>query len=133
MNQYRIENCLIGGTVIINLKGFNDREIIVPNGGFVFLKEEELSWVLSQSKVFERGILKVVSPEELPEDIKAELPISKDALTLKDIPYFLGLTQTKLTKELQDITREDFLSELSKKANEEDKSVKFIQVIDNCI
>lgn len=133
MKQYRIENCLIGGTVVINLKGLNDREIVIPNGGFCFLKEEELSWVLSQSKIFERGILRVVSPDELPTDIREELPVSKDAVTKTDISYFLGLTQAKLTKELQEITREDFLRELAKGANEADKSVKFVQVIENRI
>ncbi len=133
MKQYRIENCLIGGSVVINLMGLNQREILVPKGGFIFLKEEELSWVISQSKVFEKGILRVVNKDELSEEIKEELPDSKDALTVKDIPYFLELTQAKLTKELKEISREDFLRELSKKSNDIDKSVKFIKVIDDRI
>lgn len=133
MKQHRVENCLIGGTVVINLRGLNDREIVVPNGGFVFLKEEELSWVLSQSKVFQKGILKVVEPDELPDEVKMELPETKNAITKKDIPYFLELTQPKLLKELKEIDREDFLHELSKSATENDKPVKFIQIVEKRI
>lgn len=133
MKQYRVENCLIGGSVVINLNGLNQREIVVPSKGFVFLKEEELSWVLAQSKAFQRGILRVVNSDELPEEIKMDLPTTKDSVTSKEIPYFLSLTQAKLVKEIKDITREDFLRELHDKAVEDNKTVKFVEAIQNRI
>lgn len=133
MKQYRIENCLIGGQVVVNLQGLNQREVLIPSKGFIFLKEEELSWVLSQSKVFQRGILRVVNKDELPEEILAELPITKDAVTAKDIKFFLELPITKFVKEIKEITREDFLQELLKESNEADLPVKFIKAVEKRI
>jgi len=135
MKQFKVENCLVDGKVFINLNGLNGREIEVPAKGFVFLKEEELSWVISQSKAFDRGILRVAKTDEedLPEEIKLEIPQTKNALTVKDIPYFLGLTQAKLTKDIKEISREDFLRQLVKEATEADKPIKFVESIEKRI
>lgn len=125
----KIDN-LLNSKVTLNLKDFNGKIYPIRPKGFVKITEEELSFVMNVSKVFKDGILKVSNKEVLSEDIdKTELE-SNNALTDEDINTLLKKTQKQLKVELQSIDSIDVIKRILEKANELDKSVKFIEIIE---
>ena len=138
-NKIKVENCLVGGAVYLNCEGLSKdgRTIKIPSrtGGkglpFVMISEDELSWLMTNSKAFEKGSVRVINEGNLPADIVENLPQS--VITFLDIPEILNLPVTKFVKKLQEIETVDFLKEMIVKADELDKGSKTISAINKRI
>ena len=135
-NKIKIENCLVGSAVYLNCEGLSKdgRTIKIPARAegkglpFVFISEDELSWILANSNIFDKGFVKTAEGSEIPEGIKDELPKQK-AVTVLDIDAILKLPVTKFKAEVSKIDRPDLIKELLKKAEEIDVGVKTIGVL----
>lgn len=135
-NKIKIENCLIGSAVYLNCEGLSKdgRTIKIPARTegkglpFVFISEDELSWVLANSNIFDKGFVRTAEGSEIPEGIKEELPEQK-AITVLDIDAILKLSAAKFKTEVSKIDRPDLIRELLKKAEDADVGVKTIGVL----
>jgi hypothetical protein len=115
--------------VALNLTALNGKVIPIAGKGFAYLSEDELAYVMNTSKIFERGILKVVDAEKVSDII--DIPDSPNALAQADIVAMMKLTQPKLVAKLADITDRQVVEEILKVAKDNDKSVKFVDAIQN--
>jgi len=135
-NRIKIENCLVGSAVYLNCEGLSKdgRTIKVPARTegkglpFVFISEDELSWLLANSKIFDKGYVRIAEGSEIPEGIKEEIPTEK-SVTVLDIDAILKLSATKFKAEVSKIDRPDIIKEMLKKAEEMDVGVKTISVL----
>lgn len=114
--------------ITINLSSFNGKVIPLSQNGFAYLTEDEFSYLINTSKVFNLGILKVDAGQQVPEDI--EVPVSPNALTDDDIVKMLKLTQKSFAIELNKITDIQIAKRIFEIAKELDKSIKIIEMIE---
>lgn len=127
--RVRVKN-LTSHKVTVNLTDFNGRKIVVMPKLTGILTEEELAYVMNTSKVFQKGTLKVENKESLSEDIFVEDLESKNALSDEDIKAILGKAQKTIKKELDGIDNIHVAKRMLTVANELDKSVKVIDMIE---
>jgi hypothetical protein len=113
----------------INLGKFNGKMIPVSPKGFAYLSEDELTYVINTSDAFKRGILVVMNKEKVSEDI--DIPTSPNALSKEDLSAIMKLPQAQLKIKLQEITERKVVQEILENAKANDKSIKFIDIIES--
>lgn len=114
--------------VTINLKEFNGRVIPIKGNGIAMLEEDELAYVVTSSQVFNRGTLRVANKQELTVIDKSDLE-SPNALTDEEVVAMLK-NQKALETALLQIDNERVLKRVLEKANELNKSVKMVGMIE---
>lgn len=110
--------------VCINLSNYNGKEIPVNGEGFALLTEDELSYVLSSSKAFEKGVLKLADKQTTTLDI--EIPVSANALTDQDILDLIKKPKAQIDLILAKIDNQKVLQRIIEMSKEQGKSIKLI-------
>lgn len=128
MVKIRVQNVANNG-VTVNLKEFNDKIIPIAGKSFAFLTEEELTYVMNTSKIFETGSLQVANKEALSSDIDLDSLKSPNTFTDEDILTLLKKTQKQVEVSLENVTNPDVVKRILAKAQELDKSVKVVGAI----
>lgn len=116
--------------VTINLKGFNDKCYAVKAKGSVAIDEDELNYIMNTSQVFKMGTLRVVNKEELVDSVDVTELESPNALSDAGIDLFLKKTQKSLMTELEKIDSIQVIQKILDRANELDKTVRVIEMIE---
>ena len=128
MVKIKVQNVANNG-VTVNLKEFNDKIIPIAGNSFAFLTEEELTYVMNTSKIFETGSLQVANKEALSSDIDLDSLKSPNTFTDEDILTLLKKTQKQVEISLENVTSPDVVKRILAKAQELDKSVKVVGAI----
>ena len=128
MVKIRVQNVANNG-VTVNLKDFNDKIIPITGKSFALLTEEELTYVMNTSKIFETGSLQVANKEALSSDIDLDSLKSPNTFTDEDILALLKKTQKQVEVSLENVTNPDVVKRILAKAQELDKSVKVVEAI----
>ena len=137
-NKIKIENVLVGSPVYLNCEGLSKdgRTIKIPARTegkgipFVFISEDELSWIMANSNIFAKGHVRVVETADLPESIKEELP-KEQAISVNDIDAMFKLSAAKFKTTIGKIEREDLIKEMIKRAKDSDISTSLLKVLEN--
>src|SRR5665647_547344 len=109
-NKIKIENCMSGCAVYLNCEGLSKdgRTIKIPKKEkdsdelpYLFISEDELNWVMANSKMFKEGKVRVADEGNISTSIKDKLP--KEVFTELDIPSLLKVTPAAFAKKIQGI------------------------------
>lgn len=126
----RIDN-LTNSKITLNFKDLNEKVYPIRPKGFVKITEEELSYLMNVSTAIKDGLIKVANEDVLTGDINKDELKSDNAFTDNDIVTLLKKPQKALAVELENITSLDVVNRILVKANELDKTVKIVELIES--
>lgn len=129
MEKIKVRN-LGRSTVRVNLINLNGKAIPINPKSFAYFDKDEIAYLRNTSKVFEAGVLKIEDME-----VAKELGIEETENTVDEagIALILKMSQTKLVAKLEEIDNINVVEAILEEANKSDKSVKFIEIIQNRI
>lgn len=129
MEKIKVRN--LGRSIVrVNLVNLNGKAIPINPKGFAFFDKDEVAYLRNTSKVFEAGVLKV-EDEEIAKELGVEE--SGNAVDEAGIAQILKMSQSKLSAKLKEIDNIQVVEAILDNANDADKSVKFIEIIEKRI
>lgn len=129
MEKIKVRN--LGKSVVrINLVNLNGKAIPINPKGFAFLDKDEVAYLRNTSRAFEAGILKIED-----EEVAKELDVvdTPNAVDEEEIAKIMKMSQVKLNARLAEIDNVGVVEAILEEAMKLDKSVKFIEIIENRI
>lgn len=117
----------------INLTEFNGKSYPIKAKSSVKITEDELSYLMNSSNALKDGTLKVMNEEILSADIDKDELVTDNAFSDRDIEELLKKQFKAIESGLNKIDNIDVVKRILEKANELDKSVKVVGLIENRI
>jgi len=125
----KIQN-LNASKIRLNFIKLNGRTVPIAGNGIAKITEDELLYLMNNSQAIKKGSIKVINEDELSNDIDKEDLLSPNVLTEDEIVELLKKSQATVKKEIAEIDSLEVIERIFNKANELDKSVKLIAIIE---